>query len=375
MQAVAGFEQYYKTANHINHAWLPFNEYDEDGNKLAAPARGGAPNVSPAFEAGMQAAAEQMKMASGQYDALMGAPSNETTGVAIDRRARQGERATYHFVDGQAKAIRFTGKLLIDLIPKVIDTPRLLRIMGEDGKQTTIKIDPNAKAGIAQDGATNIFNPAVGHFDVVADVGPNYETRREEAFNAFKEILSQNPALTQVVGDLMFRAADFPMAEELAKRLENWIPPAIRGIGPTPAEAKLQQQVQQLQLALASATQKLNDKSGELSVKRQRVDIDYLNHLALRTDEDHQKNINAYKAITERMKAMGVVSPDVSVEAVRDALRAPLSGLEGAEGDPLNDADPLPSWLSNISQSDVLPPANPQNAGGTPQIQSGAQNM
>jgi tetratricopeptide (TPR) repeat protein len=292
-------------------------------------------------------------MASGQYDALMGAPSNETTGVAIDRRARQGERATYHFIDGQAKAIRYTGKILIDLIPKVMSTARVIRTQGEDQKETTIEIAPQSPMGISQRGDVSIFNPAVGTFDVVADVGPNFQTRRAEAFNAFKEIMAQNSELVSVAGDLLMRAGDFPMAEELAERLENWIRqtnPAVLGEAPSPQVQQLQQQVQQLSQQLQAAQQALSDKSETHRLQQQRNDIDYLNHLALRTDEDHQKAVNAYKAVTDRLKALGIISPDVSAETIADALRDPLPGVEHAAGDPMNETSQLPSWLPAAAQ-------------------------
>ncbi|MDC6134334.1 portal protein, partial [Burkholderia gladioli] len=352
-QAIAGYENYYKTANHINHAWLPYNAYDDAGQPLQPPVRAQPPTISPAYEAGMEAAAEQMKMASGQYDALMGAPSNETTGVAIDRRARQGERATYHFIDGQAKAIRFTGKILIDLIPKVMSTERVIRTQGEDQKETTLEIAPNSPLGISKRGDVSIFNPSVGTFDVVADVGPNFQTRRAEAFNAFKEIMAQNAELVSVAGDLFLRAADFPMADELAERLENWIRvsnPSVLGEAPSPQVQQLQQQVQQLSQQLQAAQQALSDKGETHRLQQQRNDIDYLNHLALRTDEDHQKAVNAYKAVTERLKALGIISPEVSAETVADALRDPLPGVEHAAGDPMNEASQLPSWLPAAAQ-------------------------
>jgi hypothetical protein len=62
----------------------------------------------------------------GQYQSDMGAPSNERSGAAINARQRQGDNATFHFLDHQAIAIRFTGKILIDLIPKIYDTERVL---------------------------------------------------------------------------------------------------------------------------------------------------------------------------------------------------------------------------------------------------------
>ncbi|WP_186111284.1 portal protein [Burkholderia gladioli] len=352
-QAIAGYEQYYKTANYTNHAWLPYNAYDDAGQPLQPPVRATPPTISPAYEAGMEAAAEQMKMASGQYDALMGAPSNETTGVAIDRRARQGERATYHFIDGQAKAIRFTGKILIDLIPKVMSTERVIRTQGEDQKETTLEIAPKSPLGISKRGDVSIFNPSVGTFDVVADVGPNFQTRRAEAFNAFKEIMAQNSELVAVAGDLFLRAGDFPMADELAERLENWIRmsnPAVLGEAPSPQMQQLQQQVQQLSQQLQAAQQALSDKSETHRLQQQRNDIDYLNHLALRTDEDHQKAVNAYKAVTDRLKALGIISPEVSAETIADALREPLPGIEHAAGDPMNEGGQLPSWLPMAAQ-------------------------
>lgn len=332
MGAVAGYEQYYKTANHINHAWLPYNDVDEDGNKHERPQRADPPKFSEGYQLGMEAAAEQMKMATGQNDALMGAPSNETSGVAIDKRARQGERATYHFVDGQAKAIRFTGKILIDLIPKVMDAKRVMRIRGESGDMREIHIDPTNPQGIQKNenehGTLMILNPSVGLFDVVADIGPNYETRRQEAFNAFREIAAKNPELMQVAGDLMFKAADFPMADELAKRLENWISPAIRGVGPSPQEQQLQQQLQQAVQKIQELSAQLKNKQGEIAVRQEHNKLTFLDHLGRRVDVDHQKEIDAYNAITNRLKATGTLSPEVSVDTVHSVFKQPLDGVE-----------------------------------------------
>jgi hypothetical protein len=74
----------------------------------------------------MKIAQEEMMMVSGQYQAQMGENENAKSGVAINARQRQGDRATYHFIDNQAIAIRFTGKILIDLIPKIYDTKRVI---------------------------------------------------------------------------------------------------------------------------------------------------------------------------------------------------------------------------------------------------------
>jgi hypothetical protein len=104
-----------------------------------------APQPVPAYVKQMEIAQNEMMMVTGQYQAQMGENENAKSGVAINARQRQGDRATYHFIDGQAIGIRYTGKQLIDLIPKVYDTKRIMRIEAKDGSMIDLTIDPNAK--------------------------------------------------------------------------------------------------------------------------------------------------------------------------------------------------------------------------------------
>jgi hypothetical protein len=92
---------------------------------------------------GMKIAQMEMMMASGQYQSQFGENENAKSGIAIQTRQRQGDNATYHYIDHLAQAIEFTGRQLIDLIPKVYDTPRVIKIMAEDGTQTEVNLDPN----------------------------------------------------------------------------------------------------------------------------------------------------------------------------------------------------------------------------------------
>src|ERR1700743_378984 len=144
MDDISNYMQYYQNANLNNAAVLPYDAWDEEGRALPAPTRMAAPQASPAYVEQMKIAQEEMMMVSGQYQAQMGENENAKSGVAINARQRQGDRATYHFIDNQAIAIRFTGKILIDLIPKVYDTERVIRIEAKDGSVMDVTIDPNA---------------------------------------------------------------------------------------------------------------------------------------------------------------------------------------------------------------------------------------
>jgi hypothetical protein len=79
-------------------------------------------------------ASDDIKAIVGIYDASLGARSNETSGVAINARDRQADTGTFHFIDNLSRAIRHAGRIMIDLIPQVYRVPRVVRIIGKDGK-------------------------------------------------------------------------------------------------------------------------------------------------------------------------------------------------------------------------------------------------
>ncbi len=236
-------------------------------------------------------------MVSGQQQANFGEPGNEKSGKAINARQRQGEMATYHFIDNEAIGLRYTGKILIDLYPKIYDTEnRVIKVIGEDGTETSVLIDPNArqawlankqKEGLAAQG---IFNPTVGEYDVMSDVGPAYATQRQEAFSAISQILTQAPELVTQIGDILFKVADFPLADKIAERLERGVPAYIKGEAPPPEVQQAQEhvqmmtgQMQKMQSLLAEMTQQLAEEKLKLRGKDERRDVD------------------AYKAITDRL--------------------------------------------------------------------------
>lgn len=266
MAAFEGYETYWNTANRVNHAWLPTNHIDDEGKEIPQPIRQEPPHMAPAYVQGMQISQQDMMMASGQYQSQFGEKENATSGKAINERQRQGDNATYHYIDNLAVAIRRLGKILIDLVPKIYDTRRVVRILAQDGTQTHVQIDPQQRHAYQeqknsdQEGVAAIFNPSVGDYEVEADVGPAYATRRQEAFNALSNILQQAPQMVSLVGDLLFRAADFPMADKVAERLEHMVPPQAKGEGPTPELQAAQQQIKQLTGTLEETIRHLADE-------------------------------------------------------------------------------------------------------------------
>jgi hypothetical protein len=341
--AMEGFEDLYARANIDNLSVLPYNAYDEENRPLQPPTRIPPPQSSPAYVQQMEIAQNEMMMVSGQYQAQMGENENAKSGVAINARQRQGDRATYHFIDNQAVAIRFTGKILIDLIPKVYDTKRVMRIEAKDNSIMNVTIDPNAEQAFQKKENPNgqldqdnnqqivdiIFNPNVGIYDVQSDVGPSFATRRQEAFNALTQIAAQNEQFMGIAGDILWKVADFPEAQVLAQRWRKIIPKNITGDGIDPViEETMNQAAQQIELQLgeiARLTKDLEDKEREFAIKESAQ--------ALAWAKTGVAEIRAdFDALTKRLTAVGNSGPGISVKQLQPIIRATLMEILQAGG-------------------------------------------
>ena len=230
-----GYEQQWKTANTTNWPYLEVNPdvTDGQGAVLPLPSRAQPPMASSGLLQAKAGASEDIKSATGQYNASLGMGSNERSGKAILARQREGDVGTYHYVDNLARAIRHVGRQLVDLIPKIYDTERIARIIGEDGESSTVKMNPMqqepVKKIVDQNGVVidKIYNPAVGKYDVRVITGPGYATKRQEALESMAQLLQGNPQLWSVAGDLFVKNMDWPGAQEMAARIRKTIDPKL----------------------------------------------------------------------------------------------------------------------------------------------------
>jgi hypothetical protein len=346
VDAITGREEQWSTANLKNWSVLVYNGVDEQGQPIPRPEREPPPQMAQAYIQGMTIARQDLMSVTGQYQAELGMPSNERSGIAIQQRQRQGDTATYHYIDNQAKAIRQVGRILIDLIPKVYDTRRVVMTLAEDGDENQVMVAPDSpeahqfvapgpngqpqplSPGDAQKMQDDpqqpdpriIFNPTVGQYDCESDVGPSYGTQRQEAANAFSQIMAQNPAAFQVVGDFWAANSDFPGADELADRLKRGLPPQYKA-GPDPQVQAITQQAQQMQQQAQQLLQKADAEIATLKaqlVHQQTLLQDKGQDLAIKS---HDVAIKDYAAETDRLKALGGIDPMSLQIVVRQLLR------------------------------------------------------
>ena len=317
VQSIEGHEAVWRTANIDNPSMLPYNAVNDDGTPIPPPERINPPVSSQGYLQSMETAKQELMLVSGQYEATMGQRSNEVSGKAIDGRQRQGENATYHFIDNNAIAIKFTAKILYDLYPKIYDTNRVLKIIGEDGSETDIMLDPQATQAHQEvqkrneQKASIIFNPNVGKYDIYCDIGPAYATRRQEAWNAITQIIKTDGALVPIVGDLLFRSADFPNADKIAERLERMVPPQAKGIGPSPQEQQMQQQIQKDQAQIKHLSTLLENYIRDLADAKSKI-----------KSKDEMRDIDVFDAYTKRIAALEkhIVTPKDNARMLHDIM-------------------------------------------------------
>lgn len=221
----------WKTANTKNHDVLKYTPLEVNGQMVAPPQRSSATDIPAGYAQEMQTAEHDIQAAVGMYSASLGAPSNEKSGRAIIARQREGDVATFHYHDNLTRAIRYLGRILLDMIPRVYDTRRVVRLLAEDGKTTSqAVIVPELPGGVAvaQVEGMDVFTLGVGEYDVDVTTGPSYTTKRQEATEAMIEIAGRSPQVWATHGDIIVKAQDWPGADDWAKRTRALMPPEVK---------------------------------------------------------------------------------------------------------------------------------------------------
>ena len=267
------------TANTVPWAYLEYEPLDIAGNPTQPPQRNVFEPPIQALTIGAAQAADDIKATTNVYDASLGAQSNETSGVAIQQRQGQMELSNFHFVDNLNRAILQCGVVLCDLIPKIYDTPREVRILGEDMQEQIVKVNQQFTD---DKGVPKCYDLANGKYDVRMKIGPSFKTQQEKTSQQLMQMAQNYPQILQVAGDIIFDNLNFAGADKIAERLRRSMPPALTDDpSKKPAELLAQQNQQQAQ-QIEQMTAMLNKLNEDLRHQGRRGRI----QSAHRADED-----------------------------------------------------------------------------------------
>ena len=244
-----GHENEWAMANIKAMPVLRYKQTDIDGRPAPAPTRL-QPEPPPT---GIMAAAagitSDLQQVVGIFDPSQ-LPTGNISGKALQGQQQQIDMTNFHYYDNLTRSIRQCGRVILDLIPKIYDRERVLRIIGDDGKPELLTIN---RYGPDEEGVNRVLNDVtIGEYDVVMETGPGYNSKRSEAVDSMMAVIAADPSLMPQIGDLVFRNMDFPGAETIADRLavnnplaqvddKSKIPPQV--------QMQLKQQAAQLQQA------------------------------------------------------------------------------------------------------------------------------
>lgn len=359
---IDGYEQEWLMANRHNISVLTYNPVSFGGTTVGAPQRQQGITTNPGFESAMARAIDDMKSTMGIFDASLGSRESNQSGKAILSQQRQANIGNFHFSDNLNRSIRQAGRIIVEMIPKIYDTQRVIRILGEDEVPKQISINPEQPEAkmeqpSQQGGVESIYNFNVGKYDIVVDSGPNYATRRQEAAESMMAFVQADPAVLQVAGDLIVRNLDWPGADEIAKRMQAMLPPQIQQTmkaeeddGQPKVDPQVEQQMNQMADMVEHLTQELQNANAKVG-----------------SDED-KLDIERFKAQTDRMKVIADIETKASLtdaqlhQLALANLESTLAMGNTGEAEDFDYADEQEMQQEMQQENEVMPQQPPEMA-------------
>ena len=295
-----GHERKWQHANVQTFAYLEYKPKTIGGSLAPPPQRQPMADVPVGVLQMAMHAADEIKATTGIFDSSLGARGTATSGVQEREQKRQGNVANFHFSDNLTRAVRHAGRCLVDMIPRIYDSERVVRILGDDEEVSHATINKplaapemDEKTGAIR---TVLNDLTVGTYDVTVTAGASYSTQRQEAADAMVSFGTSWPKLMDVAGDKVVKAMDWPGADEIAERIKRTIPQELLGdedgeqqpqIPPQVLQIvqQAQQHIQQLESELADA------KSG---IEKARISAASVENVA-RINADSRQDVEELK--------------------------------------------------------------------------------
>lgn len=282
-----GFEDDWKNINKSNDPYIEYNPISVNGQVLPGPSRNDTTSADPGIQNYLAISAEDIKATSSLYDASLGATSNETSGKAINARASLGTLATSDFADNALMAIEQVGRVVLDMIPRVLSPEQIAQMMGDDF--TAKRID--GKTIIVEDkkGKQAKIDIYSGKFDIQISARANDLTRREHTMEALSMLSSKSQTNAELLADVVVSNMDIKDGDKIANRFKALLPAEViaaeEGLEKDNPEldalqkhsekiiAEMQAVQQEATAKLQDLELKVKDKTMEYNLKKQELEL------------------------------------------------------------------------------------------------------
>jgi len=221
----AGYETALKKFNTNN---SPFMYFNPDPDVPGAPQRSGAPQLQQSLIQQVSQAGDDLEATTGLYAPAMGNAPQLLSEKSVRSQAEKGDRSTYVFSDNLHKSIKYTGDILIDLLPRIMDRQQVVRVLNFDN--TTENVEINAKSFDdfnqpiidKETGEQVIVNDlSAGKYETFVEAGPAYNTLRQESAQQLIDLTAASPRFEALATDLIAKNINVIETDELTKRVRK----------------------------------------------------------------------------------------------------------------------------------------------------------
>lgn len=222
-EQVGPFKSHWDNAHAVVYPYLPYKHVDN----VPPPQRQQGPQISSALVQGANYTRDEMRMATGITSISAMDRTEEKSGIAIARRKAIGDTGTFSYTDNADRSLELTANIILDLIPKIIDTERDIPQIDIQGNESTVRVNT-----VVRD-QKNLEDKMVhdltkGKYNVSVSVGPSYDTQREEGAAAIHDLMKiLATAYPQAVGAIAHRFTklnDWYGAQEISDTLMKVAP-------------------------------------------------------------------------------------------------------------------------------------------------------
>ncbi len=182
------------------------------------PARMPAPQGSPQLQNAIVNFQSMLQQTGNMDDPSMGQNPGLQSGVALDTLIGQSNNGNVKWFKSMEICICHAYRVLVDAIPRVYDSTRQQRILGEDGTDKTVPLNSNVLVNgqiIEQNDLSK------GVYDVTCEMGATFHNQQEKESERLISMLQLDPAMIEMSRDVLYKNQNGPGMNTLAKRARD----------------------------------------------------------------------------------------------------------------------------------------------------------
>lgn len=330
-----GFEHEYIRMNTWNLSTLHYNAKGPNGELMPPPQRQVLEAPIGSLSEAVAQEIDDTKATAGIYDASLGSKGNETSGIALQRRQQQSNITNLHYMDNLERSFKKGGMIMAEVLPKVYDTPRIIRILGADEAPKMVRINAEYQDAGGKPKMHKIGGEGVSKYDVVVTMGKAFSTKRMESFDFILQLVQAHPEAMGIIGDLLLANSDIAGADQMAKRYKKMLPPGLQNDENQDSPEALQAKLAATEAQNQQLTQALHETSQEIETKK--ADHDARIEVA-RINQETQLAVAEVKA--NAAAAQATLDAELqNVHALLTDIRSHVMGEHSAENDAARQSD------------------------------------